>query len=156
MAPRAALPINHNVKLTAVICSDARRGGAREPLLGHHMPFRPNGFARDPAPRPLDDSCASGEQSCARARQGVVTKCIRTLPAARRAVVTRKEPQPATERNLHDIPGRAMCEDRLVDINYSMVPWHRHCLLRRRWLDSALLPVKCRKQPAKSACVKLC
>ena len=55
-----------------------------EPLLGHHMPFWTNGFIGDSAPRPLDDFCSSGEQARARARQGVVTKCVRTLPAAGR------------------------------------------------------------------------
>ena len=61
---------------TAVICSDARRGGVREPLLGYNMPLRPTGFTGDPAPRPLGEFCASGEKSRARARQGVVTKCV--------------------------------------------------------------------------------
>ena len=48
------------------------------------MPFRTNGFAGDWAPRPLDDFCSSGKQARARERQGVVTKCVRTLPATRR------------------------------------------------------------------------
>ena len=106
------------VEPTAVICSDARRGGVHEPLLGHHMPFRPNGFTGNPAPRPLDDFCTSGEQPRARARQGVVTKCVRMLPAPRCSSVTtsgrrqQRESQPATERNLHDITdGQSMSID---------------------------------------------
>ena len=53
---------------------------------------------------------ARREQACARARQGVVTKCVRTLPAARHTAVTtsgrcqRREPSPAAEY-LHDVRG---------------------------------------------------
>ncbi|CAE7271258.1 unnamed protein product [Symbiodinium sp. KB8] len=36
-----------------------RHSGVCEPLLGHHMPVKADGFTGDSAPRPLDDFCAS-------------------------------------------------------------------------------------------------
>ena len=72
-----------------------------EPLLGHHMPFRTNGFA--------GDFCSSGEQARARAR------CVRTQ--ARRG--DHKWPAPAAAGAVAcggvlsaSRPGRATCEGR--------------------------------------------
>ena len=86
--PAASPHIDHKVGPTAVICSDAKRGGVREPLLGHYMPFRHHAlsttFARqasNPVRGHVKASNAAGRQEC---------------------LGHHKWPAPAREHNLHD------------------------------------------------------
>ena len=71
--------VDDEVKASAIVRRDTRCGGVDEPLLGHHVSFRPNSFAGNLAPRSLNQLGSPSQEASAGPRKCMLTKCIHQL-----------------------------------------------------------------------------
>ena len=94
--------VNDQVEAPAVVGGDAWCSGVDEPLLGHHVSLRPDGFASNFAPNPFNKFGPPSQEACPRTRE-CVAECINAAAARRfrgAPATARREqewkPEPAT------------------------------------------------------------
>ena len=82
-------------------------------MLRDYLTVCPNGFARDPHPRPFDDLCSPSQEPSARAGQGMVAEDVDEPAASGRGAAPlwtegEWEAQTATQGKLHCLRGKTV------------------------------------------------
>ena len=104
-----ALSWGHMASAPLGICGNAPRGSVREPLLGHDVPFRAHGLARDSAPSPFHDFSAPSGQPSPVARKRMVRQGCQCIAHIRDWMGPRRFAEPTATAAAAGCAARSAC-----------------------------------------------